>query len=128
MTGGSATGEAGYFFEPTVLTDVPLEADLMREEIIGPVATITTFCDDEQGIEMANDSEYGLVAHAFTKDFGRAIAVSEALEFAMVGINQCIVSNAAALFGGVKHSGFGREGGAEGNGEYLSTKYVGIMP
>jgi len=128
VIGGSVTGEAGYFFEPTVLTDVSPDADLFREEIFGPVAPITTFSDDEKAVQMANDTEYGLVAYAFTADLGRTIRVSEGLEFGMVGINQGIVSNPAAPFGGVKHSGFGREGGPEGIEEYLSVKYVGIAP
>jgi len=128
VTGGSTTGTAGYFFEPTVLTDVSADADLFREEIFGPVAPITTFSEDEKAVQMANDTEYGLVAYAFTTDLGRMIRVSEGLEFGMVGINQGIVSNPAAPFGGVKHSGFGREGGPEGIEEYLSVKYVGIAP
>src|SRR3712207_4948050 len=114
VTGGSTTGDAGYFFSPTVLVDVPPDADLAREEIFGPVAPITTFSDDDKAIAMANDTEYGLVAYAYTTDLGRTIRVSEALHFGMVGINQGIVSNPAAPFGGVKQSGFGREGGPEG--------------
>ena len=127
-TGGSVTGDAGYFYSPTVLTDVPHDAELLREEIFGPVAPVTTFSEESQGIAMANDTEYGLVAYAYTRDMGRVIRVSEGLEYGMVGINQGIVSNAAAPFGGVKHSGFGREGGAEGIEEYLSVKYVGLTP
>jgi succinate-semialdehyde dehydrogenase/glutarate-semialdehyde dehydrogenase len=125
-TGGSSTGEAGYFFQPTVLTDVPPDSDLMREEIFGPVAPVTTFSDDAKAVEMANSTEYGLVAYAFTNDLARAVRVSEGLEFGMVGVNQGIVSNPAAPFGGVKHSGFGREGGPEGIEEYLAVKYVGL--
>ena len=128
VTGGDTTGEAGYFYRPTVLTDVPADADLAREEIFGPVAPITTFADDAKAIAMANDTEYGLVAYAYTTDLGRTIRVSEGLHFGMVGINQGIVSNPAAPFGGVKQSGFGREGGPEGIEEYLSVKYVGIAP
>jgi succinate-semialdehyde dehydrogenase/glutarate-semialdehyde dehydrogenase len=128
VTGGSTTGDAGYFFQPTVLTDVAPDADMFREEIFGPVAPITTFSDEDKAVAMANDTEYGLVAYAFTTDLGRTIRVSEGLEFGMVGINQGIVSNPAAPFGGVKHSGFGREGGPEGIEEYLSVKYVGIAP
>jgi succinate-semialdehyde dehydrogenase/glutarate-semialdehyde dehydrogenase len=128
VTGGSPSGDKGYFFEPTVLTDVPPEADLFREEIFGPVAPITTFSDDDKAVQMANDTEYGLVSYAFTTDLGRMIRVSEGLDFGMVGINQGIVSNPAAPFGGVKQSGFGREGGPEGIEEYLSVKYVGIAP
>ena len=128
VTGGGATGSAGYFFQPTVLTDVPKDADLAREEIFGPVAPITTFSEEDKALEMANDTEYGLVAYAYTTDLGRTIRVSERLQFGMVGINQGIVSNPAAPFGGVKQSGFGREGGPEGIEEYLSVKYVGIAP
>jgi succinate-semialdehyde dehydrogenase/glutarate-semialdehyde dehydrogenase len=128
VTGGAATGDAGYFFEPTVLTDVPADADLVREEIFGPVAPISTFGDDDEAIRRANDTEYGLVAYAFSTDLSRVLKVSESLQFGMVGINQGIVSNPAAPFGGVKQSGFGREGGPEGIEEYLSVKYVGIAP
>src|SRR6478672_7392756 len=128
VTGGSTTGDAGYFFQPTVLTGVPTEADMFREEIFGPVAPITTFSDDDKGVAMANDTEYGLVAYAYTTDLGRMIRVAEGLESGMVGINQGIISNPAAPFGGVKQSGFGREGGPEGIEEYLSVKYVGIKP
>jgi succinate-semialdehyde dehydrogenase/glutarate-semialdehyde dehydrogenase len=128
VTGGSTTGDAGYFYQPTVLTNVPTEAEMFREEIFGPVAPITTFSDDEKAVQMANDTEYGLVAYAYTSDLARTIRVSEGLHFGMVGINQGIVSNPAAPFGGVKQSGFGREGGPEGIEEYLSVKYVGIAP
>ena len=128
VTGGRQTGEAGYFYSPTVLTGVPVDADLTREEIFGPVAPITTFSDDAKAVRLANDTEYGLVAYAFTTDLGRTIRVSEGLQFGMVGINQGIISNPAAPFGGVKQSGFGREGGPEGIEEYLSVKYVGIAP
>lgn len=128
VTGGSPTGDTGYFFQPTLLTNVPGDADVFCEEIFGPVAPVTTFVDDTAAIEMANDTQYGLVAYAYTKSHAQTIRVSEQLEFGMVGINQGSVSNPAAPFGGVKHSGFGREGGPEGIEEYLSVKYVGIMP
>ncbi len=128
LTGGQPVDGAGYFFAPTVLSDVPADARLVREEIFGPVAPVSTFATDDEAIARANDTEYGLVAYAFTRDLSRMLKVSEALEFGMVGINQGIVSNPAAPFGGVKHSGFGREGGFEGIEEYLETKYVGIAP
>ncbi len=124
--GGNAGDGPGYFYAPTVLTDVPADARMFREEIFGPVAPVFTFDEDDEGIAMANDTEYGLVAYAFTQDISRAITVAERLETGMVGLNQGIVSNPAAPFGGVKASGFGREGGAEGIEEYLETKYVGI--
>ena len=96
------------------------------EEIFGPVAPVSTFTDDDEGLAMANDTEFGLVAYAFTQNLSRAIWVAEGLETGMVAINQGIVSNPAAPFGGVKASGLGREGGFEGIEEYLETKYVGI--
>ncbi|GAA0199397.1 NAD-dependent succinate-semialdehyde dehydrogenase [Cytobacillus oceanisediminis] len=126
LTGGQVPDGQGWFYPPTVLTDVPLSAKVTTEEIFGPVAPIFTFTDDDEGIRMANDTEYGLVAYAFTTDYARAVRVYEGLETGMVGINQGIVSNPAAPFGGVKASGFGREGGAEGIEEYLETKYVGL--
>ena len=127
-TGGEALGERGWFYAPTVLTDVPPTARVFEEEIFGPVAPVTTFASDQEALLLANDTEYGLVAYAFTTDLSRALAVAEGLDTGMVGINQGIVSNPAAPFGGVKASGFGREGGSEGIEEYLETKYVGIKP
>lgn len=105
---------------------MPPEADVWREEIFGPVAPVFTFRDDDEALRMANDTEYGLVAYAFTESYARAIKVYEGLDTGMVGINQGVVSNPAAPFGGMKASGFGREGGAEGIEEYLETKYVGL--
>ena len=128
VCGGTTVGDNGYFFAPTLLTGVPADALLMREEIFGPVAPIATFTTEAEAIARANDTEYGLVAYVFTRDLSRTLRVSEALEFGMVGINQGIVSNPAAPFGGVKHSGFGREGGFEGIEEYLEVKYLGIAP
>ena len=125
LVGGSVPDGPGHFYPPTVLVDVPASARVFREEIFGPVAPVTTFGSEDEAIERANDTEYGLVAYVFTTHHARAIRVSEALEFGMVGLNTGIVSNPAAPFGGVKHSGFGREGGFEGIEEYLETKYVG---
>ena len=126
--GGRLSGPAhpGYFYEPTVLADVPADARLLREEIFGPVAPIATFSTEEQALAAANLTEYGLVAYVYTRDLARAFRVCEGIETGMVGLNQGVVSNAAAPFGGVKQSGFGREGGFEGIGEYLETKYVAI--
>ena len=124
--GGTLPDGPGWFYPPTVLTDVPLDSDLRTEEIFGPVAPIFTFTEEDEALAMANDTEYGLVAYAFTRDHARVIRVYEGLETGMVGINQGIVSNPAAPFGGVKASGFGREGGTEGIEEYLETKYVGL--
>lgn len=128
VVGGSPADGPGYFFQPTVVTGVPKTARVMQEEIFGPVAPIASFSTEEEVLEAANSTEYGLVAYVFTKDLSRMFRVSEALEFGMVGFNQGIVSNPAAPFGGVKASGFGREGGFEGIEEYLETKYVGIAP
>jgi succinate-semialdehyde dehydrogenase/glutarate-semialdehyde dehydrogenase len=128
VCGGTTVGDQGYFYAPTLLTGVSADALLMREEIFGPVAPVATFATEAEAVARANDTEYGLVAYVFTRDLSRTLRVSEALEFGMVGINQGIVSNPAAPFGGVKHSGFGREGGFEGIEEYLETKYVGIAP
>ena len=128
VVGGSPADGPGYFFQPTVVTGVPKTARVMQEEIFGPVAPIASFSTEGEVLEAANSTEYGLVAYVFTRDLSRMIRVSEALEFGMVGFNQGIVSNPAAPFGGVKASGFGREGGFEGIEEYLETKYVGIAP
>jgi succinate-semialdehyde dehydrogenase/glutarate-semialdehyde dehydrogenase len=128
LTGGATVGDRGYFYAPTVLGGVEPGARVLSEEIFGPVAPVTTFHSDDEALLMANDTEYGLVAYLFTRDLSRALRVSEGLETGMVGVNQGIVSNPAAPFGGVKHSGFGREGGSEGIEEYLETKYVGIVP
>jgi succinate-semialdehyde dehydrogenase/glutarate-semialdehyde dehydrogenase len=126
LVGGSPVDGRGFFFTPTVLAGVTPDARVLGEEIFGPVAPVTTFTTDDEALAMANATEFGLVAYAFTKDLGRALRVAEGLETGMVGLNQGIVSNPAAPFGGVKQSGFGREGGAEGIEEYLETKYVGI--
>lgn len=126
LVGGEKVEGAGYFYRPTVLDGVPRDATLLREEVFGPVAPVASFGSEEEAIAAANDTEYGLVAYVFTSDLKRALRVCEGLETGMVGLNQGMVSNASAPFGGVKHSGFGREGGAEGIEEYLETKYVAI--
>jgi succinate-semialdehyde dehydrogenase/glutarate-semialdehyde dehydrogenase len=126
LTGGSASGGDGFFYPPTVLVGVPADSAINREEIFGPVAPVTTFETEEEAIERANDTEYGLASYVFTRDLARTIRVAEALDFGMVGINTGLVSNAAAPFGGVKASGFGREGGFEGIEEYLETTYVNL--
>ena len=126
LCGGERIDGPGYFYAPTVLADVPAEASLLREEIFGPVAPVTTFATEDEAIARANDTEYGLVAYVFTRDVERAFRVIERLDTGMVGLNQGLVSNAGAPFGGVKQSGFGREGGPEGIEEYLETKYVAI--
>ena len=126
VVGGHALDGPGHFYAPTVLADVSPDAKLLGEEIFGPVAPIATFETEEEAIAAANRTEFGLVAYVFTRDLDRAIRVVERLETGMVGLNQGLVSNAAAPFGGVKQSGFGREGGIEGIDEYLSVKYAAI--
>jgi succinate-semialdehyde dehydrogenase/glutarate-semialdehyde dehydrogenase len=126
VVGGERSDGAGYFYSPTVLGDVPEDARLLREEIFGPVAPVKGFKTEEEAIAAANDTEYGLVAYVFTRDINRAFRVIEELETGMIGFNQGMVSNAGAPFGGVKQSGFGREGGPEGMDEYLETKYVAM--
>ena len=126
LVGGSKSDGAGYFYEPTVLGKVPTEARLLKEEIFGPVAPVASFDSTEDAIAAANDTEYGLVAYVFTRDLKRALSVCEGLDTGMIGLNQGMVSNAGAPFGGVKQSGIGREGGNEGIEEYLETKYVAV--
>ena len=128
VTGGNPVPGRGYFYEPTVITGVRKDARMMTEEIFGPVAPIASFRTEKEAIDLANGTEYGLASYVFTRDLSRVIRVSEALEYGMIGINQGIISNPAAPFGGVKASGFGREGGFEGIEEYLETTYVGIAP
>jgi succinate-semialdehyde dehydrogenase/glutarate-semialdehyde dehydrogenase len=126
LVGGHDVDGRGYFYEPTVLTDVPPDAKLLKDEIFGPVAPVASFESEQDAIDAANNTEYGLVAYVYTSDFKRALRVCEGLQTGMVGLNQGIVSNPAAPFGGVKQSGFGREGGKEGIEEYLETKYVAV--
>jgi succinate-semialdehyde dehydrogenase/glutarate-semialdehyde dehydrogenase len=126
VVGGKPLDGEGYFYPPTVLTNVPEDAQLRHEEIFGPVAPIVAFETEEEAVTAANDTEFGLVAYVFTSDLNRALRVCERLETGMIGLNQGIVSNPAAPFGGVKHSGVGREGGRLGIEEFLETKYVAI--
>ena len=126
LTGGAEADTGGHFYPPTVLADVHPDSDLSSTEIFGPVAPVIPFRTEEDGIAKANDTEYGLVSYVYTTDFGRAFRVSEALETGMVGLNQGVVSNPAAPFGGVKQSGLGREGGTVGIDEFLEIKYIGI--
>lgn len=126
VVGGRRLDGSGYFYEPTVLGGVSSDARLLKEEIFGPVAPVATFSDEDEAVHWANDTEYGLVAYVYTRDLKRAVRVAEGLKFGMVGLNQGLVSNPAAPFGGVKASGFGREGGPEGIEEYLDLKYVAM--
>jgi succinate-semialdehyde dehydrogenase/glutarate-semialdehyde dehydrogenase len=124
LTGGHPIEGPGTFYEPTVVTGVRPGSDILREEIFGPVLSIVTFGDEDEAVRIANDTEYGLVGYAYTKDLARGQRLIESLQTGMLGLNVGVVSNAAAPFGGVKQSGIGREGGFEGIQEYLSTKYT----
>ncbi|RDI51787.1 NAD-dependent succinate-semialdehyde dehydrogenase [Nocardia mexicana] len=124
--GGKAPGGPGYYYPATILSDVPADARILREEVFGPVAPIIGFDTEEEGLAAANDTEFGLVAYAYTQNLDRALRIAEGLESGMVGINRGVISDPAAPFGGVKASGFGREGGFEGIDEYLSTKYIAL--
>lgn len=124
--GGQAPGGPGNFYPATVLTDVPPNARILTEEVFGPVAPIIGFDSEEDGIAAANNTEYGLASYIYTESLDRALRVAEAIESGMVGVNRGVISDPAAPFGGVKESGFGREGGYEGIEEYLDTKYIAL--
>jgi succinate-semialdehyde dehydrogenase/glutarate-semialdehyde dehydrogenase len=126
LTGGEAPQGPGFFYSPTVLVDVHPESEINTQEIFGPVAPIVTFTTEEEAIARANDTEYGLASYVYTRDLARTIRLAEALDYGMVGVNTGLISNPAAPFGGVKASGFGREGGFEGIEEYLETTYVAL--
>lgn len=126
LTGGGKVDGPGYFYVPTVLTDVSPDARVAKEEIFGPVAPVFTFATEEEAWEKANDTEYGLASYVFTADTSRLFRASDHLEFGLVGFNTGVISNAAAPFGGVKQSGLGREGGAEGIEEYTTVQYIGL--
>ncbi|EOM75749.1 NAD-dependent succinate-semialdehyde dehydrogenase [Rhodococcus rhodnii] len=124
--GGTVPDRAGWFYPATVLTDVPADARILKEEVFGPVAAITTFDGEDAGVAAANDTEFGLAAYVYTRSLGRALRVAENVDSGMVGVNRGVISDTAAPFGGIKQSGFGREGGTEGIEEYLDTKYVAL--
>jgi len=126
LCGGSAPDGPGTYYTPTVLGDVPAEARILHEEVFGPVAPITGFDTEEEGVALANDTEFGLVAYMYTQGLDRGLRVAEALESGIVGINRGVVSDVAGPFGGIKESGFGREGGSEGINEYLEVKYIAL--
>jgi len=126
LCGGSAPDGPGTYYTPTVLGDVPAEARILHEEVFGPVAPITGFDTEDEGIALANDTEFGLVAYMYTQGLDRGLRVAEALESGIVGINRGVVSDVAGPFGGIKESGFGREGGSEGINEYLEVKYIAL--
>lgn len=125
-TGGEPVRRPGYFYAPTVLTSVDPGLRVVTEETFGPVAPVVTFDDEDEAVRLANDTPFGLVAYAYTRDVGRAMRMAEHLDAGMVGINRGMVSDASAPFGGVKESGLGREGGAAGMEEYLEPVYVAL--
>ncbi|CAM3670143.1 NAD-dependent succinate-semialdehyde dehydrogenase [Rheinheimera salexigens] len=112
------------FYAPTILSQVTADMDISQQEIFGPVAALQTFTDEAEAIKLANDTEYGLAAYFYSRDIGRVFRVAQALQFGMVGINEGAISNAAAPFGGVKHSGYGREGSKYGLDDYTDIKYL----
>ncbi|HEX2263252.1 MAG TPA: NAD-dependent succinate-semialdehyde dehydrogenase [Pseudonocardiaceae bacterium] len=126
LVGGEPVDGPGYFYRPTVLAGVPPDAEMARTEIFGPVAPITPFTDEDEVLATANGTSFGLASYVYTEDLRRALRVCERLECGMVGLNQGLVSNPAAPFGGVKHSGLGREGGSVGIEEFLEIKYVAL--
>lgn len=126
VTGGAPVDGPGYFYQPTVLRNVAPDSPILKEEIFGPVAPITTFRTEDEAVALANATEYGLASYVYTKDLNRGLRMGERIESGMMGLNAGVISNAAAPFGGVKQSGLGREGGIEGIEEYLNTQYIGI--
>jgi succinate-semialdehyde dehydrogenase/glutarate-semialdehyde dehydrogenase len=126
LAGGSRPDRAGFYYEPTVLVDVPSDAAILREEIFGPVAPIVTFDSEDEAVRLANDTEYGLVGYVYSRDLTRALRVGERIEAGMIGINRGLVSDPAAPFGGVKQSGIGREGGHEGVLDYTESRYFAV--
>ncbi len=126
LIGGRPTAGVGYYYPPTVLGHVPANADILKEEVFGPVAPVVSFNDEQEAIELANDTEYGLVSYLYTKDLARGMAISEQLEAGMIGLNRGLVSDPAAPFGGMKQSGLGREGSYEGMMEYMEKKYIAV--
>jgi succinate-semialdehyde dehydrogenase/glutarate-semialdehyde dehydrogenase len=126
LTGGRRHGNGGNFYTPTILVDVPREAIIFSEETFAPVAPLFRFKTEEEAVTLANDTPFGLAAYFYTKDLGRAIRVSEALEYGMVGVNEGLISTEVAPFGGMKQSGVGREGSSYGIDEYLEVKYVAL--
>ncbi|HEY1571764.1 MAG TPA: NAD-dependent succinate-semialdehyde dehydrogenase [Pseudonocardiaceae bacterium] len=126
LVGGTRPDRAGWYYDPTVLTDVPADSPILREEIFGPVAPIVVFDGEDEAVRLANDTEFGLVAYVYTGDMAKGLRVGERIEAGMIGLNRGLVSDPAAPFGGVKQSGIGREGGHEGVLDYTETRYVAV--
>jgi succinate-semialdehyde dehydrogenase/glutarate-semialdehyde dehydrogenase len=126
VLGGTTTPGPGYFYPPTVLVDVPAGAQILKQEIFGPVATLVPFDSVDEVVALANDTEYGLVAYVYTSDLKTGLRVSERLESGMIALNRGLVSDAAAPFGGMKQSGLGREGSHHGVREFTEAKYIAV--
>tara|TARA_R110002020_G_scaffold14225_13_gene50428 strand:- start:6072 stop:6575 length:504 start_codon:yes stop_codon:yes gene_type:complete len=126
LTGGAASGGDGFYFPPTVLTGVTGDADMVRDEIFGPIAPISVFETVDEAVALSNDSEYGLIAYVYTEDLKKGLQLAERFEAGMVGLNRGLVSDPAAPFGGVKQSGLGREGAHHGIMEFCETKYIAV--
>jgi len=126
LIGGKTLNRPGYFYEPTVLVNVSPDSDILHQEIFGPVAPIVSFECDEEVIELANNTEFGLAAYVFGKNVGRALKVAQQIEAGVIGVNRGFVSDPAAPFGGVKQSGIGREGAHDGLNEFLETQYIAV--
>jgi succinate-semialdehyde dehydrogenase/glutarate-semialdehyde dehydrogenase len=124
LCGGARPDRKGFYYPPTVLSDVPVDAEMVREEIFGPVAALSRFDTDDEAVARANDTEYGLAAYIFTRDVARGLRTARRIESGMIALNRGLVSDPAAPFGGVKQSGLGREGGTHGIYEFLETKYI----
>ncbi|MEE8426663.1 MAG: aldehyde dehydrogenase family protein, partial [Woeseiaceae bacterium] len=126
LTGGKRPDRTGYFYEPTVLTNIDPNAEILNTEIFGPVAPIMTFSDVDEVVEKANETIFGLAAYVFGRDVGRAMSVAGRIDAGVVGVNRGFISDPAAPFGGMKQSGVGREGSQEGIHEFLETQYIAV--
>jgi succinate-semialdehyde dehydrogenase / glutarate-semialdehyde dehydrogenase len=125
-TGGYRPDRKGFFFQPTLLTDVSDDARVLNDEIFGPIAPMQRFSTTDEAIAKANDTPYGLISYIYTRDLAKGLAVAEQIESGMIGLNRGVVSDPAAPFGGVKQSGVGREGAHEGMLEFLEKKYIAV--
>jgi succinate-semialdehyde dehydrogenase/glutarate-semialdehyde dehydrogenase len=126
VTGGHRLNRRGFFFQPTLLADVPDEANVLNDEIFGPIAPLQCFSTTDEAISKANGTPYGLISYIFTRDLAKGLHVAEQIESGMIGLNRGVVSDPAAPFGGVKQSGIGREGAHEGMLEFLEKKYIAV--
>ncbi|MEH6576951.1 MAG: NAD-dependent succinate-semialdehyde dehydrogenase [Amphritea sp.] len=126
LTGGKRLDRKGYFYQPTVITQIPAEAEILHQEIFGPVAPLVPFDDIDEVVEMANDTDFGLAAYVIGENVGRALSVASRIEAGVMGVNRGFISDPAAPFGGVKQSGIGREGAQDGMHEFIEKKYIAV--